>query len=514
MDTDIGWDGLHKVHGALNRLQADPSGLDRARMRFGQSPPPYTSSPSGTTTRSSSPDTRTDEERTAERRHFELIRERAASLPDEQFDAEVEEERMRIWHADPRTSRMSLRIAKTGMWDAEAREVVKPRWIEQGIWKDEWTSSPWGLWKHEEPLEPESVPETDMQALASGLFASPSNQQPQQIQGDEEKAEALERRLLREREREASRPYHQFVYQISKERERIQNKSTGEEGTVARDINTTAYENVKSMWVKRGVWDNKWGLIPGMSWKHERPLEEPVYRRIIAPANTFVETCLDAVKPTVNLFGDSSPVSSNNQQNFLSQEAPSADVRSVRSENVATLRRGKRDLPRTTGQALGLGKIESPRGKPQLVEITPQITPLGPVHSSKVSKTTGRKRPGPRRPVSKRQSNPSQETRPGGVSLFSDPNIAEPAPPSAGIRRRTKKLEVPEPIKATELSDITSTEPQTIKGRLRPRQNGAGNLKPPALAKPQGISKKPPMKPSKKQPKKPRLSRTREKARK
>jgi hypothetical protein len=70
MDTDIGWDGLQKVHGALNQLQADPSGLDRARMRFGQSPPPYTSSLSGTTTRSTSPDTRTDEERSAERRHF------------------------------------------------------------------------------------------------------------------------------------------------------------------------------------------------------------------------------------------------------------------------------------------------------------------------------------------------------------------------------------------------------------------------------------------------------------
>ncbi|KAF4618051.1 hypothetical protein G7Y89_g14997 [Cudoniella acicularis] len=35
---------------------------------------------------------------------------------------------------------------------------------------------------------------------------------------------------MRKREREASRPYHQFVYQMSKERERIQDESTSGEG--------------------------------------------------------------------------------------------------------------------------------------------------------------------------------------------------------------------------------------------------------------------------------------------
>ena len=40
------------------------------------------------------------------------------------------------------------------------------------------------------------------------------------------------------------------------------------------DINTMAYEAVKQAWVKRGIWDKKWGLLPGMSWKHEHPLEE------------------------------------------------------------------------------------------------------------------------------------------------------------------------------------------------------------------------------------------------
>ena len=40
------------------------------------------------------------------------------------------------------------------------------------------------------------------------------------------------------------------------------------------DINTTAYKRVKSAWTKRRIWNTKWGVLPGMSWKHEQPFEE------------------------------------------------------------------------------------------------------------------------------------------------------------------------------------------------------------------------------------------------
>jgi hypothetical protein len=40
------------------------------------------------------------------------------------------------------------------------------------------------------------------------------------------------------------------------------------------NINTTAYERVKATWVRRGIWNTKWGILPGMSWKHEQPQEE------------------------------------------------------------------------------------------------------------------------------------------------------------------------------------------------------------------------------------------------
>jgi hypothetical protein len=35
-----------------------------------------------------------------------------------------------------------------------------------------------------------------------------------------------------------------------------------------------AYENVKNTWTKREIWNRRWGILPGMSWKHEGPLGE------------------------------------------------------------------------------------------------------------------------------------------------------------------------------------------------------------------------------------------------
>ncbi len=73
---------------------------------------------------------------------------------------------------------------------------------------------------------------------------------------------------------EASRPIHQFLWQLHNERDRIINEHTDGTSPAAfsLDINDTAYESIKSTWVRRGIWDIKWGILPGMSWKHEWPL--------------------------------------------------------------------------------------------------------------------------------------------------------------------------------------------------------------------------------------------------
>ena len=49
---------------------------------------------------------------------------------------------------------------------------------------------------------------------------------------------------------------------------------TSGEGTGIADINTRIYENVKNTWSKRGIWNKRWDVLPGMSWKYEEPLEE------------------------------------------------------------------------------------------------------------------------------------------------------------------------------------------------------------------------------------------------
>jgi hypothetical protein len=83
-----------------------------------------------------------------------------------------------------------------------------------------------------------------------------------------------EQGVVREREREATRPYHQFIYQVSKERERIDKSSTSIERRWTANVNTRAYESIKETWIERGIWNPRWGILPGMTWKDQEPPEE------------------------------------------------------------------------------------------------------------------------------------------------------------------------------------------------------------------------------------------------
>ncbi len=361
-----------------------------------------------------------------------------------------------------------------------AIEIIKMRWVEQGIWKDKWDEMAAGRyrnigrWKHEEPLEPESETETEAEPPPPpfSLFGISQNQPQPKLRRpktDEEKRQISERRVVREREREASRPYHQFIYQISKERERIQDESANGKDADADDINTRAYEKVKNTWTKRGMWKERWGIVPGMSWKHEEPLEEEaVDNSTFVLANPLVNNSHDAREaPTRHIFGSSSPILSNHRQTSgimsTSQQGPSADVDSTRIENDDTERSssasnlprpgtGKRVLRPTTGRALRPSRKQPSHedGQPQPLA----NASLGPVHSSKVSKVTGKKRLGPQRRL-----NASQEVASGDPPLLSDPNIAEPIPQAACIPpRRSKRLAPPEPTTAKGLTWVTSTD--------------------------------------------------------
>jgi hypothetical protein len=87
----------------------------------------------------------------------------------------------------------------------------------------------------EEPLEVEfeSGSETNSEAQGNATLFLVSGKtgeaKPRRPKSDEELRLIAERRAIREREREASRPFYRFFYQVSKTRERMQ------EGPAASD---------------------------------------------------------------------------------------------------------------------------------------------------------------------------------------------------------------------------------------------------------------------------------------
>jgi hypothetical protein len=235
-----------------------------------------------------------------------------------------------------------------------------------------------------------------------------------------------------------------------------------------------------------------------MSWKHEEPLEEEAADDPAPiPANPLVNGSHNVGEaPTRHIFGSPSPVASDHRQaSGTSQQGPSADADSARQENghaerspsvsnAPRPRTGKQVLRPTTGQALRPSRKKPSHKDGQSQPVA--SASLGPVHSSKVSKTTGKKRPGPQR-----RPNASQEMSPGDPPLLSGPDIVEPLPQTASIPpRRSKRLEPPEPSTAKGPTGITSTDSLKSIAQSRPKRKVAGNPISMVSANPQGISKR------------------------
>ena len=143
-----------------------------------------------------------------------------------------------------------------------AQAHVKSCWVKQGIWRKEWDTKqgyprPKKKWAHEDPLERGAD-------AKSAVHLDPK-------QRETELRDNLKKVIVRKRRRDASRPFYQFIYQVSEECEWMGEKeNTGEFNF---DMSTMAYEKVKSRWAQRGIWDRRWGALPGMQWKHEEPAE-------------------------------------------------------------------------------------------------------------------------------------------------------------------------------------------------------------------------------------------------
>ncbi|KAK2598592.1 hypothetical protein N8I77_011991 [Diaporthe amygdali] len=283
-------DGLFQAHAALAALVEDQEQFDEAReRRFSQSPPSYRSR-SGTTTRTDSPAPVDEALDNYNARRDKLYLDWLASKAAEQFNAQSLEERRRI---ESTGEFVGADKSEFGV----AAERVRERWIEQGIWDDKWYQSNlerWGEhvdnvplldapWMHEVPLDDDSDTDDDY-SPANFKFGAKRKRQ----KTEEETRQKAERRAERQRQRELTRPIHQFNYQVSQERERLleeRAQEAGHDDPVKRyppDINTQAYTAVKDRWVNGGLWFEKWGILPGMTWLHEHNFDE-VAEELLGP---------------------------------------------------------------------------------------------------------------------------------------------------------------------------------------------------------------------------------------
>jgi hypothetical protein len=86
---------------------------------------------------------------------------------------------------------------------------------------------------------------------------------------------------------EPSMPYYPFGLGPRYPRTQINPITQQATLPIPPDINTMAYERVKRKWIKRMIWDNRWGILPGMSWKHEYTLEEMMREDMLGEATVY-----------------------------------------------------------------------------------------------------------------------------------------------------------------------------------------------------------------------------------
>lgn len=277
---------LPQVIEALHQLEDHPELLDRDRIRrYSDSPPPYQS---GETTQPPSPGTPvlSEADRVIKRKmeHYHRREDAFQSTPYEQFRSQVMRERDRLVR---QSSQESWGRRQTLPYDfhldflANAENNVRNRWVEQGVWKSKWGPSwpkgtraegvwpmsggPWpsGGWGHEAEAEPRPKAQRIPEHNVFGGWGLGSLEPVQETSVTEEPLAASEC------DTPASRPYHQFLYQLSKEVEWIKDELQSKVSTGPVDFDAKAYESIKDFWIKEKIWNPTCGALPGMIWMHE-----------------------------------------------------------------------------------------------------------------------------------------------------------------------------------------------------------------------------------------------------
>lgn len=331
-------DVLPRVVEALQRLQDDPRLLANERdQRYDEPPSPYPES--GETTQPPTPALpAVDESHEREKRRQAHYR----STPYNQFESQARREEERLEH---QISEERYGRRQTLLWDescdlqANSENNVRSRWVEQGIWGDEWgpawpkgshpmstkweheggpfvgeyginasETMPGSRWGHESDPEPEpeagseaaSEPEPEPEGPPrTGILGPPAPKPPKPPRRAVKYIRTLFGRVPKVpiprptvRNPEASRPYDQFLYQVSKEKEWIRDEMVHQAPGETFDLETMAHDSVKDHWRKDGVWNPAWGDLPGPKWLHEEPCSEE--EDIETPAADPVEQLQDA----------------------------------------------------------------------------------------------------------------------------------------------------------------------------------------------------------------------------
>jgi len=254
------------------------AGQDLSRRRFSRSPPPLPSGPS-TAYEESNPPSPGEQLRDRE------IKELQNSTANEQFAIQFNDELDRI-----RTARDRGLLWQPNLSDLEeaAEANVKYRWMQQGIWDDRWDIQPGKIWKHESQDFPQSAGPSH--SVNGGKLGTKKKAKYSDLQDEYQE---IVRFAVDSRQWQLSRPCHQFVHQFCEERQWMKMGLSKEGQDQHSNLDTRAYESVKSRWIRDGIWDDDWSLIPGVSWKHERPRKIPLPQEIFRMEDAYKATRME-----------------------------------------------------------------------------------------------------------------------------------------------------------------------------------------------------------------------------
>ena len=325
------------------------AGQDLSRRRFSRSPPPVPSVPSTAYEETNPP---SPGEQLRDRESKELQN----STAGKQFAIQIKDELDRIRAA---RDRGLLRQPNLPDWDEAAEANVKYRWIQQGIWDFRWDTHPGKIWKHELKDFPQPVgPSKSIRA--------------RNLESLKEEYQEIARSAIDFQERQLSRPCYQFVHQFCEERQWIKMCFSEQDQDQHTNLDTRAYESLKSRWIRDGIWDDDWTFIPGVSWKHERPRKNPppqeIFRRLDADKATRMEQAerppdwyfMAPTDPLAMIHQVLSPPSpfecASDPSGPSNLETSSKVIPSQRNRSVTPQISKEMGLPRSTRQSTAKGK--------------------------------------------------------------------------------------------------------------------------------------------------------------